>query len=320
MDQAVPTRMGSSLPAAPYFGPGDCIGDQLRVIGPVAEGHRTIVYAVRNDSEWAAMACKLLRAPWDQDRRAVERLVQEGELLASMAHPGIVRVFDINYAADPAYFLMELLEGPDLRTLLSQRQRLSVRQACQIAADTAGALAHLHRQGYLHLDIKPRNILLHRGSTRLVDLGIARVAGRRPVAGPMSGTTPYMAPEQATGGEPLTPATDVFALGVVLFELLTGERPFPRPLAPRASAAALALRFPQLAHRPLRLRDLRPGAPVGLDMLVADCLERDPRDRPSSMGAVLDALRPFVVPAAAPRPRGILAHRDAGLSATVQSA
>lgn len=274
--------------------PGMMLAGKLRVLRSLGEGNRSEVFAVWNEEDWAAMACKLVRPPWHADRRTLEGLVREGELLAAMAHPNIVRVFEVNYAAEPVSILMELLDGPDLKSALAQRGRFTVAAAAQVAAEAGSALAHLHRQGYLHLDVKPRNILLHRGSAKLVDLGISRMVGQRPAEGPGSGTTPYMAPEQITGGRPLTPATDVFALGVVLFELLTGERPFPRPLARRHAEAALSDRFPQLALRPRRLRELRPRAPGALDVLLADCLEINPLDRPASMPDVLAALQPFV--------------------------
>ena len=182
--------------------------------------------------------------------------------------------------------LTEFLEGPSLRKLLRSRpkRRLGIADALRTAVHLGGALAHLHARGYLHLDVKPANVIVTRRRPVLFDLGSARRANGRKLRSPQ-GTDAYMAPEQCRARVP-SPASDVYGLGVTLYEMLTGERPFPK--------GDKAQPFPQLQLEPVPLRRHLPRAPAELAALVAACLAPDPADRPASMATLLPALHRLI--------------------------
>ena len=201
---------------APRLQPGEKVVDHVTVVGAVDDGGRDPVYIVWHHDAWCAMCCKLFLKP-SQAR-------WEARALARSAHPGIVRLLE---DGSPRYLLTEFLEGPSLRRLIRSRPkgRLSAADALRVAVHLGSALAHLHGRGYLHLDVKPANVIVTRRRPVLFDLGSARRADGRKLGSPQ-GTDAYMAPEQCRAGVP-SPASDVYGLGVTLFEMLTGARPFP---------------------------------------------------------------------------------------------
>src|SRR5262249_7402229 len=181
------------------------------------------------------------------------------------------------------HLLTEFLEGPLLGDLVRghPRRRLGVSDAMRVGVHLGAALAHIHEQGFVHLDVKPWNAVVVRGRPVLIDLGSARRPGRldRPV-----GTRPYMAPEQCRAGR-VSAATDIYGLGITIYETLTGTLPFPR--------ARRGVPLPQLVSVPVPARRRVPGIPATLDALLASCLAADPRDRPG-LETLLPALNGFI--------------------------
>jgi serine/threonine-protein kinase len=241
--------------------PGAKVAPHVTVVGAIDEGGRDPVYIVWNHAAWCPMCCKLFRRP--------AQARWEARALGALAHPGIVRLLE---DGSPRYLLTEFLEGPSLRRLIRSRPkgRLPVADALRVAIHIGAAAAHLHARGYVHLDIKPANVIVTRRRPVLFDLGSACAADGRRLRSPQ-GTDAYMAPEQARAGVP-SPASDVWGLGVTLFEALTGSRPFP--------AGDDAEPFPQLHLEPVPLRRLLPRAPCRLEQAIARCLAPDPADRP----------------------------------------
>ena len=202
------------------------------------------------------VAVKLFR-PGVSDASDPRRIGAEMKILGSVNHPNLVTLHDASVSGDgtSAYLVMELVDGEDLGRLLAER-RISARDSIRVAAQIAGALAHIHRKGIVHRDVKPANILVRRDddgrvTAKLADLGIARLADatRLTAAGTVVGTVAYLSPEQVSGGD-VDSATDVYSLALVLIECLTGSTPFPGSAA--ESAAARTMRAPQL---PPGLRD-----------------------------------------------------------------
>ncbi|TMA72942.1 MAG: serine/threonine protein kinase [Deltaproteobacteria bacterium] len=229
---------------------GTRISPDLTVLGIVASGDsgRHPVYIVWHARAWCPMACKVFTSP--------RRLRREAALLATLDHPNIVRCLG---ARRPAHLLMEFLEGPTLAALIRSRPRgrLGVSDAMRVAVHLGAALVHTHERGFVHLDVKPSNVIVVRGRPVLFDFGIACRPTARRLRRPV-GTAPYMAPEQCRAGT-VTPATDVFGFGVTLYESLTGRLPFPggsrRP-------------FPQITVPPRPLRQHAPAVPAALEELV----------------------------------------------------
>lgn len=242
---------------------GARIGTDLTVLDVVAKVRgRHPVYIVWNHTAWCPMACKVMRS----SRRA-ER---EAEVLNAVVHPNIVRSMGTR---EPALLLLEFLQGPTLESLAWNKadERFSVSDALRAIIHVGSALQHMHGLGYLHLDIKPANVIVSGGRPVLCDFGTARRLGEeRPDS--VMGTDPYIAPEEAELGE-VSAKSDVFGLGVMLYELLTGAYPFPE--------ARRGEPYPQLNRAPTPLRAHRPRVSARLEALVASCLARDPDQRPA---------------------------------------
>ena len=221
------------------------------------------------------MACKVFESHDGAQR--------EADILMAVAHPYIVRCFGVNGSN---CLLMEFLEGPTLNQLMDRRpkRRLSIGDAIRVAIHLGTALKHVHESGLLHLDLKPSNVVAVKGRPILCDFGIARWQNV-PRAKGVRGTDPYIAPEECLLEE-VTPAADVFGLGVTLFELLTGQLPFPYRREDEP--------YPQVTQSPAPLRRHRPAVPRGLEGLVLNCLDRDPTARPKLV-ALLPALHGFIV-------------------------
>jgi serine/threonine protein kinase len=220
------------------------------------------------------MLCKVLRSN--------ETAQREADILVALAHPNIVRCFGVDGLSN---LLMEYLEGPSLHQLLKTRpkRRLGINDALRISIYIGAALSHVHDRGLLHLDVKPSNIVVVRGRPILCDFGIARwQAVPRPSG--VRGTEGYVAPEECRLEE-ITPAADIFGLGVTLYELLTGNMPFPEKRDEEP--------YPQISQPPASVRQHRVAVPVGLEKLVLSCLGRDPKGRPT-LAALLPALHRYI--------------------------
>jgi serine/threonine protein kinase len=259
---------------ASKIGFGTRFGPDLTVLGIVDDRGSEPVYLVWQHKFWCPMLCKVLGS--------MEAAQYEANILLALAHPNIVRCFGVNGSN---CILMEYLEGPSLHQLAKSRRRrqLGVSDALRIAIYIGAALSHAHERGFVHLDIKPANIVVVNGRPVLCDFGIARrLADPRPRS--VRGTEGYMAPEVCLLEE-LTPAADIFGLGVTLYELLTGNMPFPDKSDDEP--------YPQTLQPPSTVRKHRAAIPVGLEELILSCLSRDPKARPG-LAALLPSLNRFI--------------------------
>jgi serine/threonine protein kinase len=257
------------------FKVGTRIGKELIVLGVLDKGGKETVYIVWHHGAWCYMACKVFRS----SRRAK----REANVLSTMAHPNIVRFFGLS---KPANLLTELLDGPVLSRMIRQQPKrcLGVSDAVRVAIHLGAALEYIHSKGVLHLDVKPYNVIVASGGRPILyDFGCARIKGA-PRPSDIAGTDPYIAPEECLR-ESVTPAADVFGLGVTLYEMLTGELPFREGKGRN--------RFPQTTEPPNPVRRHRAGVPASLDDLVLSCLARDPESRPR-IAALLPALHGFI--------------------------
>nr|WP_277994315.1 serine/threonine-protein kinase [Streptomyces sp. MST-110588] len=249
----------------------------------------------------ARVAIKVLRldayaredfAPAEWNRRLqelVRRFEREGRILADLDHPSIPRLLHHGRRGGEPCLVMEYVDGVSLRELLLRHRPLPVAAAASIAHPVAEGLSHAHARGVVHRDLKPGNILVSRvdGAVKLVDFGIAHLtdpeATRYTVLGATPGSVGYMAPEQIRGARDITPSADLYAFGCVLFELLTGARPF-EDLPDRSRD----IRHLEDAPPPPCL--LNPCVPPALDALVSALLEKGPANRPESADVIADVL------------------------------
>ena len=280
---------------------GRLIGGRYRVIAPLGEGGMATLWRAVDEQLDREVAVKILRPQYSGDPGFAARFKQEARSAGSLAHPNIVSVYD--YGTDPEddsqYIVMQLVDGQDLSGVLRDRGTLSIDDAVRVAIGVASALEAAHRRGIVHRDVKPGNILITDGAdVKVTDFGIARAVSETSmtVTGTTLGSVHYFSPEQARGDE-VTGASDVYSLGIVLYEMLTGRRPFEGD-----SAAGVALkRLNEDAPPPTRYR---PDLPAGLVAVVMRALERDPARRFPDAGSFGEALRawqrdPDEVPAAA---------------------
>jgi len=228
------------------------------------------------------VAIKVIKPWWAEDPDGAENFEREAQLLARVSDPGIVQIFDVGQAEEGLYFVTELVEGESLAARLKRGGPLAPEDASGIAEQLCRALEHAHAEQIVHRDIKPANVLISdRGQVKVGDLGIARLAEGSTDGGTATivGTPRYMAPEQASGLA-VTPATDVYSAGIVLYEMLAGKTPFGGE-----SAVEIALQHVQMEPPPLP-----PGTPPALESVIARALAKDPADRYQSATAMADAL------------------------------
>jgi serine/threonine-protein kinase len=266
---------------------GSHIGGRYAIQHHIATGGMAAVFAGWDERVQRPVAIKVLRQYDEADRMAVARFRREAEAAAMLDHPNIVRVYDfIEDESGRCFLIMELIEGPNLKQYLRRHDRLPIAQALAIAEHVCAALQAAHDRGFVHRDIKPQNILLDpSGRAKLTDFGIVHVGSGTTLTsgGLVLGTADYIAPEQARG-DPLCPASDLYALGVVLYEILTGHVPFvgPTPMSVAMQHATAPVLPPGR---------LVPGLPRYVEAIVLRALRKAPDQRYRSALVMGTALR-----------------------------
>jgi eukaryotic-like serine/threonine-protein kinase len=273
-------------------------GGRYRLERPLGHGGMASVYLAHDSELDRPVAVKLLAENAAGDDGLRERFVREARLAARLSHPNVVSVFDAGEDEGRPYIVMEHVAGETLSELIGRRGRLPPEEARALALQAAHGLAHAHASGLVHRDIKPQNLLLRAdGTLKIADFGIARAAEGTALtqAGTVLGTAAYLAPEQGLG-EQTTPASDIYSLGAVLYELLTGRPPYEFD-----SLADLAEK--QKRHAIPPVRELAPDVPRELEDVVMRCLARNPDYRPAQLERELapEAAQPPTQPLKAPR-------------------
>jgi serine/threonine protein kinase len=266
---------------------GDVLDGKYRIVAPIGRGGMGAVYSAVRLSLGDTVAIKLLLPSHDQEVNRA-RFLREAKAAARIRHPSVVQVFDYgNPEGGPPYIVMELLEGPTLGELI-QRGPLPVDRALGLLGDMCAAVEAGHRRGVVHRDLKPTNVILARTDDggellKVLDFGIASVAGlpdATTLTGPgtLLGTCFYMAPEQAKGGV-AGPASDVFSLGILLYEMVTGRRPFE-------AATVLSTMFQVVNGEYTPVHELVPTVPPVVISAIASALSVDIAKRPASPEAL----------------------------------
>jgi serine/threonine-protein kinase len=260
---------------------GEVIAGRYELEELVGAGGMSSVFRAHDTLLERKVALKVLHEHYTDDDQYVERFRREARTVAQLSHPNIVTVIDRGEDEGRQFIVFELIEGRTLKEVLDEEGRLPVGRALEIALQVARGLAFAHEHGLVHRDVKPQNVILNGdGRAKVTDFGIARsldVQGGTTQTGTVLGTSNYIAPEQAQGGE-VDGATDVYSLGVVLFELLTGDVPFPGE-----TFVAVAMRH--VSEPPPSVLERRPDVPARVAHAVDRALEKHPADRFPTMDA-----------------------------------
>ena len=275
---------------------GTLIAGRYEIREHIATGGMASVFKTWDHRVERIVAIKILRALDKNDQRAVERFRREARAAAALAHPNAVTIYDFVEEMGQYFLVMEYIHGPTLKQLIGQRRQLQPKEAIEIAAQVCAVLQVAHARGFIHRDIKPQNIMLAWSGgvgslsdggawVKLTDFGIVRVAEDAGLtnSGIVLGTADYLSPEQARG-ETLKGPSDLYSLGVVMFEMLAGRPPFIGP-------TAVSIAMQHASTNPPPLRQFNPMVPPVLEQLVNRTLQKEPEDRFSSAAEMQKALR-----------------------------
>lgn len=288
------------------FGPrdpvqGDLIGGRYRLVQHLQRGGTGTVYRGEHIHVGRPVAVKVLRAALAGETRVAERFAREARIISTLEHPHTLKLYDFGWLEDGRpYLVTEFLDGQTLADRL-ERGPISVGEATRIMTDVLGSLSEAHAKGVVHRDLKPSNVFLQTTElgerVRVLDFGIARLSTSTTLTEPgmIMGTPAYMSPEQSLRDD-LDGRSDLYSLGAILFECLTGRPPFIAP-----NPQTLILKH-ALMPAP-RLSDVAEGLPDELEAVVANLLEKNPEQRPHDAGAATELLAPFAHRATLSRPR-----------------
>ena len=264
------------------------LGEAYVVERKLGEGAFAAVFLVRDVQLKRSLAVKVMSPDAIVSHSALERFRREAETVAGLSHPNIVPLYFVGQKDDLVYLVMQAIDGGSLADRIKRAGRLPVDEAARIFSEVASALAFAHKRGVVHRDIKPQNVLLDVETSRalVTDFGIARTAEGQNASltatGMMVGTPAYVSPEQVSG-EPSDHRVDIYALGVMMHEMLAGELPFSGP-------TAMAMLMKRLAEAPPSLRNIRNDVPESLERLVNACLATDQNQRIQDAGDIVRSL------------------------------
>jgi Tol biopolymer transport system component len=274
-----------------------------QLLGPLGSGGMGEVYLADDTRLNRKVAIKLLPAEFTADSERVRRFEQEARAASALNHPNIITIHETGETNGKRYFVTEYVEGETLRQRMANalHKRMMLRESLDIAAQVASALEAAHAAGIIHRDIKPENVMVRKdGLVKVLDFGLAKLSGSQTdsalltaermstQAGMVMGTVTYMSPEQARG-QKVDHRTDIFSLGVILYEMLAGQRPFDGETKSDVMAA-------MLTSEPVSLAEVAPDVPAGLRRIVRRCLEKEPEKRFQSAGDLSFALEALSSP------------------------
>lgn len=263
---------------------GTTLDGRYLIEARIADGGMSTVYRAMDTRLHRTVAVKVLHAHMASDPAVLDRFTAEAIISAGLNHANIVEIRDHHVSADAAYLVMEYVRGLNLRELLAERGRFTPRQALAMLQAICTGLSVAHQEGIVHRDMKPANVLIaDDGSVKVADFGLARAASAHTNATTFFGTAAYISPELAVG-DPADERSDIYAVGIMAYELLTGVQPF-------TSESAYGLAFKHINDRVPAPSELVPGLSSELDELVAYCTNKDPEDRPQNASFLLSDLK-----------------------------
>lgn len=259
--------------------------EMLEIIGT---GGMAVVYKAKDRKLGRMVAVKILKDEMRQDEKVRRNFLTESEAVARLNHPNIISVFDVGTREDMDYFVMELIDGITLKQYMNQRGVMTPKESIHFSVQILRALEHAHNRNIIHRDIKPQNVMILRdGTAKVADFGIARICGSAPTATVESafGSVHYMAPEQAKGGD-IDGRADIYSVGVMLYEMLTGELPYK-------GDTPMAIAMQHINSVPVPPRQINPSIPDALEWIILKAMSPDPEARYKTAGEMIDDLESF---------------------------
>ncbi|PJF45019.1 MAG: hypothetical protein CUN55_00970 [Phototrophicales bacterium] len=265
------------------------LNGRYRLVSQHGSGGMSVIYKATDLELGRTVAIKILRPSLTHDESFLKRFRQEARNVANLGHPNIVTVHDVGQDGNTYYMVMEFVDGPDLKRVIKAEAPLDIRRTLDIAIQMCAGIGYAHRAGLVHADVKPQNILLAEGDrVKVTDFGIAQALAatvpkeRQKI---VWGSPHYFAPEQAQGEYP-SPAADVYSIGIVIFEMLTGRLPF-------VGNDQQELAMAHIRDKPPRIIELNPRVPSSLDQIVQRTLAKDPMQRPRDADQLKRILEAF---------------------------
>ena len=297
-DAALPSR----------FTPGTVLAGRYRIVAPLGSGGAGEVYRAEDMKLGQTVALKFVSQRIAKEKVLLDRIMAEVRIGRQVSHPNLCRIYDIGEVDDQYFITMEYVDGENMSSLLRRVGRLPEDKALEVAREICSGLAAAHDRGVVHRDVKPANVMIDgRGHARITDFGLA-IAHGDTTAESFAGTPAYMAPEQLEGAE-ATEQSDIYALGLVLYEIFTGQRLFTGTLTDIAASHARPKRPPSTITR---------GLSPAIERVILHCIQELPEDRPESVRDVLaalpggDPLRAAIAAGETPSPRAVAAAETVG--------
>lgn len=263
---------------------GMLIGDRYEILEKIGTGGMSDVYKAKDHKLNRFVAVKVLKQEFSENTNFVSKFRSEAQAAAGLMHPNIVNVYDVGEEKDIYYIVMELVEGITLKKYIEKKARLSVKEAISIAIQVSMGIEAAHNNHIIHRDIKPQNIIISKdGKVKVTDFGIAKAATSNTITSNVMGSVHYTSPEQARGGYS-DEKSDIYSLGITLFEMLTGRVPFN-------GETTVAIAIKHIQDQMPSPRDFVPEIPVSVEQIVFKCTQKSPDRRYQKMAAVIEDLK-----------------------------
>lgn len=264
--------------------PGMIIGDRYEIIDNVGSGGMADVYKARDQRLNRFVAIKVLKPEYSSDKSFVNKFRGEAQSAAGLSHPNIVNVYDVGDDGSLHYIVMELVEGITLKRFIERKGKLDIKEAVGIGIQIAQGMEAAHDNHIIHRDIKPQNIIISRdGKVKVTDFGIAKATTSNTITSNAMGSVHYLSPEQARGGYS-DEKSDIYSLGVTLYEMLSGKVPF-------AGDNTVSVALLHIQGEAMPLRELDPEIPISLDKIVQKCMQKRPERRYHSASELISDLK-----------------------------
>ena len=261
---------------------GQVLDNRYRIERIIGMGGMAVVFRAEDLLMRRIVAVKILKDDIARDEVSVKRFINESKAVSMLSHPNIVTIYDVSVRSDAKYIVMEYIEGITLKNYMTKKGKLEFREIIMYTEQVLRALEHAHQKGIVHRDIKPQNImLLKNGIIKVMDFGIAKLPNAETVTVKDSaiGTVYYISPEQASG-KPIDARSDIYSLGVMMYEMATGKLPFTAD-----SPVSVALK--QINDTAKPVKEEMPSLPLGLSQIIARAMDKDPDMRYQSAQQML---------------------------------